>query len=615
MPINTRSRKKTPPGATNLRGQKRRKQLETERDDAETQRRSNLQNQQSNQTQPQSRQTQSNSNPSNEPDNRSQEPPCEALDLEDINVHNYEPQKKFWSLHRIEQQLKAQTADNRSQPNPLILAEAKAIHEAFEHSLHMLAMISKIPLNALKSHLGIGGGTRAPQAWNQFLGFSTLAYQHPMPLRNDPDAGEILTRRNKANSDAYDQLTDDEYAIFTSRIFHALGGYPDYSAISVEDHQNAGDCDVLVPEVPSLSPREEALYRPIYEKLVDLAKVAKHRERFKAPSAEKREKLSLRAFKKRLQELHHDATLADFDYYAIGCSKTLGTGWCEEFTSLPEISTWIEDRLKFQVIFPMYSQGKPDFNEIQAAAWASGKASHNTNKNSFTRVANRSDRESTELTSLLLAQIEALGITLTTRGFPRGPNPPGLFEKHKMNVIFLTQEDSAMSYDKFMLGFDGMKTRGRRNWLQDMKDQKFLIVLKGSPVTAPWKLFKNNNESIGAGGDCGRVGSGGSGTGGVGGGGDGSVTGEVGGGGDGSVTGGVGGGGDGSVTGGVGGGDDGNGTGEVGGGGDGCGTGGVGGGADGSGTGGVGGHGDGSGTGGVGGRGENQGEGDNACQV
>jgi phytoene/squalene synthetase len=60
----------------------------------------------------------------------------------------------------------------------------------------------------------------------------------------------------------------------------------------------------------------------------------------------------------------------------------------------------------------MYSQGKPDFNEIQAALLASNKASNkasnNTNTNNFTRAANRSDLESTELTSLLQAQISQL---------------------------------------------------------------------------------------------------------------------------------------------------------------------------------------------------------------
>ncbi|EGG10937.1 uncharacterized protein MELLADRAFT_92329 [Melampsora larici-populina 98AG31] len=509
MPINTRSRKTTPPGAVNLRKLKRRKQSEAERDEAESQRRRDLETQTSNQTQ-------SNTHSSNQPHNQSQsqQSPSDALELEEIDVHNYGHQKKFWPLQRIEEKLKAQTTDNKSRPPPLILAEAKAIHEAFQHSLHMLAMIGQVHLTTLKLHLGIVGGTRATNAWNRFLAFSKLAYKNPMPLRGAPDAGSVLTTRNQANRKEYDNLTDDEYAIFTSRIFHALGGYPDYSAISVEDHETAGDCEVLIPEVPTLSPEEEALYRPIYNKLVDSAKVAKDRARFKSPSPEKKERLSLRAFKKRVQQLHHDAALADFDYYAIGCSKTLGTGWCQEFTSLPEISTWMDERIKFQTIFPIYSQARPKIKEIEAA----GTASNNTITNKFSRPPNKSDRESTELTSLLLAQLKALGVTLPTRGFPRGPDLPALFEKHKVDVKFVRHSESAMSISEFMLGFDGMKTLGRRHWLQDIKDMKFMMVKKDSPVTESWSVLGGeiqqaadggNGVGPGPGGDGGGVGTGG----------------------------------------------------------------------------------------------------------
>ncbi|EGG01683.1 uncharacterized protein MELLADRAFT_91952 [Melampsora larici-populina 98AG31] len=525
MPINTRSRRSTPPGAINLRGAKRQTQT--------------------------SNQTQVNDQSSNQHDSRS----AEELKLDEIDVHTYGLQKKFWPLQRIDKQLKAQTTDNRSQPNPLILAEAQALHEAFQHSLHMLAMIGKVHLDTLKSHLGISGA---------------------MPPRGDPNASAILSARNKANRVTYNRLKDDEHAVFTSRIFHALGGYPDYSAIVVEDVETVGDCEVLIPEVPKLSPEEDALYRPLYEKLVDPAKVAKDRKRFEVPSAEKKEKLSLRTFKKRLQQLHHDAILADFDYYTIGCSKTLGTGWCHEFTSLPEISAWMDEKIKFQTIFPIYSQARPEINEIDATAAAS-----NNTKNKVTRPPNKSDRESTELTSLLLTQIKALGVTLPTRGFPRGPDVPAVFEKHK-----------------FMLGFDGMKTAGRRNWLQDIKNQKFLMVMKGTPVISPWKVFENDDDDSNGGGG----GPGGEGGEGGGPGGDGNE--GVGPGGEGGEGGGPGGeGGEGVGPGGEGG-EGGEGGGPSGDGGDGVGDGGDGG--DGGGTG---------GDGGEGGSGGGEGVGPGSCGV
>lgn len=124
-----------------------------------------------------------------------------------------------------------------------------------------------------------------------------------MPVRGDADPGQVLTDRNKANEKVYNSLEPDEHDIFTSPIFYALGGYPDYAAISVQDNQTCGDFDVLIPEVPKLSDEDEARYRPIYERLVDPAKVAKDRERTKVPSASKMEKRSLQAFKSRVEQV------------------------------------------------------------------------------------------------------------------------------------------------------------------------------------------------------------------------------------------------------------------------------------------------------------------------
>lgn len=131
----------------------------------------------------------------------------------------------------------------------------------------------------------------------------TIDISPVVPARNDPDASAKLSRRNSANRQAYEALTDDQNEVFTSRIFFALGGYPDYSAISVADHQDSGDFEVLIPEVPKLTVEEEKRFRPLYEDLVDSAKVKIHREHFKAPTTGQMEKRSLQAFKKRVNQV------------------------------------------------------------------------------------------------------------------------------------------------------------------------------------------------------------------------------------------------------------------------------------------------------------------------
>lgn len=124
-----------------------------------------------------------------------------------------------------------------------------------------------------------------------------------MPTRGHPNASAILAARNKANKRAYNALTDDQLAVFESPMFFALGGYPDYSAISFSD-DDSGDPSVLIPEVPKLSEADELLYRPIYNKLVNTKKVARDRElNTAAASAAKEEKRSLLSFKKIAQQV------------------------------------------------------------------------------------------------------------------------------------------------------------------------------------------------------------------------------------------------------------------------------------------------------------------------
>lgn len=97
----------------------------------------------------------------------------------------------------------------------------------------------------------------------------------PVPARGDPDAGRILALRNQHNSEAYKSLSEDEALCLTPRVFFALGGYPDYSAISVSEMDQNMDAEVVVPQIPSLEAEEEVRLRPIYNEMFDLGKIEK----------------------------------------------------------------------------------------------------------------------------------------------------------------------------------------------------------------------------------------------------------------------------------------------------------------------------------------------------
>ncbi|EGF98389.1 uncharacterized protein MELLADRAFT_95730 [Melampsora larici-populina 98AG31] len=392
-----------------------------------------------------------------------------AIKLSEITVHTYNGQKKYWPLPRIEEQLAHQKPDNNSKPSPLILAEAKSLYANFIHSINMLAMIGAVSVDTLKAKIGLTGATRENSTWTRFLSFAKEANQLPMPPRGDPNAKELLSARNKANKRAYDFLTEVEVQVFTPRVFYALGGYPDYSAISVEDHKTSGDFEVLIPEVPKLSDEEEALYRPLYNKLVNADKVNKDREATKPPSPARMEQRSLQAFK----------------------NKTLDPGWCEEATTRPAVRKWLEKRHNFQSIFPIYSQAKLECVEDidKAAAEVDGKVTVQNR-----RVPNKSDIEKTTLTELLTQRIVQL-VGMPANGLPRGPDPPSQFRKNHINVEFVRSPDSAMTNEEFMKGFDGMLTLGRRHWLQDLADGKFKMVLKLPTTSTQPQCHDDSNTS------------------------------------------------------------------------------------------------------------------------
>ncbi|EGG12331.1 uncharacterized protein MELLADRAFT_89151 [Melampsora larici-populina 98AG31] len=223
------------------------------------------------------------------------------VDLSEIMLQNYHQYKKYWPLARIQDQLARQRSSNH-QLSAEVIVEGQAVLEALDHTLHMIAMISGVGIIKLN---GLLGGTHGENPWHRWLSFAIAANKNPMPQRGDPNAAAVLAFRNKSNSDSYQALDDDKYAVFTSCVFYALGGYPDYSSITINEDINVfGDSSILVPEVPKLSPEDENLYRPIYERLVDEKKVKKDRElNTPGTSVQNEEKRSLQCMKKIAQQV------------------------------------------------------------------------------------------------------------------------------------------------------------------------------------------------------------------------------------------------------------------------------------------------------------------------
>ncbi|KAH9812934.1 hypothetical protein DFH28DRAFT_897985 [Melampsora americana] len=397
------------------------------------------------------------------------------LELSEITLENYHQVKSHWPLGRIQDQLNKQKSTNH-QLSAAVIAEGQAVLQNLEHTLHMIAMVSNVSVNKLKRSLGLLGGSHGENTWHRWLSFALEANK----VSSHPDASNMLTARNEANSKTYQALDDDEYNVFTAPVFYALGGYPDYSAVTITDDV-FGDSSILIPEVPKLNPQDEARYRPIYEKLVDLKKVARDRElNTPAASSQREERRSLQCLKKIAQQLARDHQLVGIDYYIIACSNSdAGNGWCREYTSRDEMAEWVCRKAQFQRVFPLFCQHGSTFESIQEVL----AAAKNSTVAQTQKPKNQSDIDKhtlrLKLNELLKATVGEA--RYPTRGFPQVSNPLDAIKDRQIPIVVERATDSALSVADFNKGFTAMDTKARRNWLGDIDNGKFKLRLLELP--------------------------------------------------------------------------------------------------------------------------------------
>ncbi|EGG04328.1 uncharacterized protein MELLADRAFT_108571 [Melampsora larici-populina 98AG31] len=357
-------------------------------------------------------------------------------------LENYKSLMPLWPPGRIRKHLKEHKSSTHNRPSSEIQTRVK-------------------PEVAAK---------RAASAYTIFLKYSLDCLSEPMPLKGQDeqdDGGSMLGNRNRKNDPDEKDSDDDEE----------------------EKEDDRGDSFVPVPNVHKLTIEEDELYRPLYERLVDLEKVKKELQKPSSGSSTSQlQRKSKNVIEKIAHQLACEANRLDFAYYLVATStvtpnNSTDLGWLEEYTTHPAVATWANKTMSLAAVFATYSQGESMAKAIAAV----------NNPNSKTKKRQRSDKQQpsdkikVDLGRLLAAlTLKTLGY-LPKQGFPQTADPVAELRVMSLPVAVTMSEGSRITNEKLIVGFKKMKLAIRLEWINDIEDGLFCLI----------KLKVGTEETIG----------------------------------------------------------------------------------------------------------------------
>ncbi|EGG08445.1 uncharacterized protein MELLADRAFT_115959 [Melampsora larici-populina 98AG31] len=419
------------------------------------------------------------------------QPPLNDLEVTPT-LKNYKTLMKLWPPGRIIEHLREHKASTHNRPSTEVRDHVKLVFKQFNQELLMLAMIGQVSESTIKSIIPELTATRATSAYTLFLEYCIGCLGEPMPLRGAEEGGVVLGDRNRKNGARWRALSEDEVAVFDPIIFYALAGVPnpllDLETIEdrVDDNQEEdGDTFVPIPAVHKLTVEEDELYRPIYERLVDLKKVENQLGKpSTGPSKSQLQRKSKTAIKRISHQLSCEAHRLDFAYYLVATStvtpnKSTELGWLKQFTTHPQIATWANKSCSLATVFATYSQGE---SMAKAIALVNGKP-----KRQRPDKQQPSDKIKVDLGRLLAAiTYKTLGYT-PPQAFPQTADPVSEVKKRALPLSIGLAEGSRLTDEKLAVGFKKMQSTTRLEWINDIKDGKFRLT----------KLRVGSDEAIG----------------------------------------------------------------------------------------------------------------------
>ncbi|KAH9816428.1 hypothetical protein DFH28DRAFT_1081765 [Melampsora americana] len=384
---------------------------------------------------------------------------------------NYLQLAKAWPIGRCKELMNSRRHLTVSRASVEAIAELKLARRKFQWSICMISMISNITIPTAKKELKLIDSSENPtNGYDRWRSYGKLCLEQPMTKNRQ---SQPLVSRNVIVGTEWSNLNADEKAVFGAPLFFALAGLPDYSDMKTGNGQNQSTSATTPngPTVHKLNEREEARYRPIFERLVDMERVtAKQGEAF--DEADHRRK-ALHA----LEKVHHHIATAsdkhDWAYYFLAASAHQSSkggklGWSKFFTSHPAAGDYVEREADFASTFSAYVQGLSAKDRME-------RYSSSDKKNKATRVQAPSDRVKIDLGNTLVDMLTAVLGQKPTLGFPRGENPNDVLKTRRIPAKLVQHPGHALPAALLSAGFNKMNADGRLLWQEDIKNGLFTI--------------------------------------------------------------------------------------------------------------------------------------------
>ncbi|POW06307.1 hypothetical protein PSHT_10395 [Puccinia striiformis] len=374
-----------------------------------------------------------------------------------FTLENFESQLTSWSVQKLREALGKRKGSCSNRVPPEVQDALVLLQQNYLKSKLMLSLIGRVSETTTAKFLPTQWREQTTPQEKQLE--SVVAFSVAIPPKGCSDGWD---ERNTIMGEQWDELSDNEREVFSAKIFQYFSKIPCY----FQDGE-AGDEE---DETNSISQEQEQLYRPLYERLVNVGKV----ESIISQGTVSHNKTGV-AFKQastNLQRINSELyTISNFynsTYYLLISSRSPGVNsFCHEYSNDPGWLAIVKSKWASKETFEAYSQAR-DIQEVL--------------EKSVGISIVKKPRPADELQNKLCAALNqalaiARGMPGTASTFPKTKDPAAGLVKIDPKLQIVQSEDSTLGPESLMKGYTAMIHQEKQKWLQDIQSGAFKIQL------------------------------------------------------------------------------------------------------------------------------------------